>query len=127
MMNPQIRDQWVANLNSGEYEQGKGSLTRISPDGTEKNCCLGVLCEMAVKAGIVYRTNTSAGGTVSYGTDYIDESDGYPPQAVVEWAGLDSFSPTLTVDGVQQNASNLNDRTDNLTFPQIAALIADQL
>ena len=46
-MNPQIKAQWVADLRSGQYEQGNGYL---NADG--KLCCLGVLCEQAVKAGV---------------------------------------------------------------------------
>jgi hypothetical protein len=36
--------EWVAALRSGKYLQGWGFLTKIMPDRTELNCCLGVAC-----------------------------------------------------------------------------------
>ena len=42
-----------AALRSGEYEQGTGLLGRLNDDGTKAFCCLGVACELAVKAGKV--------------------------------------------------------------------------
>ena len=47
-MKPEIQAEWVAALRSGEYKQGTGVLR------SEANefCCLGVLCDLAVKAGV---------------------------------------------------------------------------
>lgn len=47
-MNPAIKARWVAALRSGEYEQGRGVLR--SADNCF--CCLGVLTDLAVKAGV---------------------------------------------------------------------------
>lgn len=41
-MNQEIKNQWVAKLRSGEYEQGYNALR--SKDN--KYCCLGVLCDI---------------------------------------------------------------------------------
>lgn len=38
---------WVAALRSGEYKQGKGTLTRILPGDEKAHCCLGVACHTA--------------------------------------------------------------------------------
>ena len=48
-MNSEVKGQWTTALRSGEYEQGNGVLRTI--DNTY--CCLGVLCELAVKANVI--------------------------------------------------------------------------
>lgn len=40
-MNPEIKQKWLTDLRSGEYEQGQGCLLST----TGKYCCLGVLCK----------------------------------------------------------------------------------
>jgi len=44
-MNQERKAEWVTALRSGEYKQGLGAL-RTSDN---KFCCLGVLCDIAVK------------------------------------------------------------------------------
>jgi hypothetical protein len=41
MMNPELKQKWVAALRSGDYPQGKQNLQKKG-----KFCCLGVLCEI---------------------------------------------------------------------------------
>lgn len=41
---------WIAALRSGEYAQGIGTLRAIR-DGVDRFCCLGVMCDVAQKAG----------------------------------------------------------------------------
>ena len=125
MMNPVIRDQWIADLESGEYTQGKNYLTSRTRDGVETNCCLGVLCQQAVKAGVIKRTDL-IGETVYYGTSFDDERNGVLPEPVRVWAGLDSENPRFTVGDNRDFASSFNDNM-GYTFPQIAALIRAQL
>lgn len=45
----QVRKEWVRRLRSGTIKQTRGHLGR--PSGSR--CCLGVLCDMAVEAGII--------------------------------------------------------------------------
>ncbi len=40
-MNPDIKEDWLEALRSGEYEQGRYYLDR-----SDKQCCLGVLCDV---------------------------------------------------------------------------------
>ena len=40
--------KWVKALRSGKYKQGIGQLR-----SGEKFCCLGVACDLAVKAGVI--------------------------------------------------------------------------
>ena len=42
----------VAALRSGEFTQGERRLTTIEPDGTERDCCLGVACKLAMADGV---------------------------------------------------------------------------
>lgn len=125
-MNVEIRNQWADALESGEYQQGKNMLTRVDGYGNEKNCCLGVLCDLAVKAGVIHRTKVD-GGTVYYGVNSDEEAASYPPQSVIEWAGLPACNPAFVVDGEPNDAGNLNDRSNNFTFPEIAHLVRTQL
>ena len=46
-MNQEIKEQWVKALRSGKYEQTDGALCRVSENGKERFCCLGVLFDVA--------------------------------------------------------------------------------
>lgn len=46
-MDRDLRDRWIAALESGEYKKGSGLLRRTGLDGgPDTFCCLGVLCEI---------------------------------------------------------------------------------
>lgn len=49
MMNPQIKQDWLAALRSGEYPQGTGRLLTKATECMRHDtyCCLGVLCRVA--------------------------------------------------------------------------------
>lgn len=88
-MNPEIKAQWVAALRSGDYLQGVGSLRYEGGfDGSMRYCCLGVLCDLAVKAGVgawIGGYDEWVGGGVEYGHDgYVS----LPGSRVTDWAGL---------------------------------------
>jgi hypothetical protein len=125
MMNPAIKAQWLRDLRSGEYPQGKG---RLRKDG--KFCCLGVLCEQAVKAGIVILVDLD--GTWGYRAvgDGNDFALGTLPEAVQDWAGLSS-NPGVPIGilGWTSSLATLNDgvRTEQRNFREIADLIEAQL
>ena len=142
-MNPEIKADWSAALRSGEYEQGTGCLARTnitSPtDRTPKTryCCLGVLCELAVKAGVVSRAadRNEDEDYCTYGYGAGKES-ALLPNEVMEWAGLSNHNPILGphADGDHectsqcirdQSASNRND--SNTSFATIANLIDEYL
>lgn len=136
-MNPEIRDQWIAALESGEFLQGEGCLTQITADGTEKNCCLGVLTELAVKAGAISRVGVYQElnrARIGYGAH--DEKSTLPCEVRL-WAGLSDSNPAVEYvceSDPEQNGiyslAELNDgsRTDEaLEFTEIAKLIREQL
>lgn len=101
-MNPDVKRAWVERLRSGEVKQGAGALHNASE---QRQCCLGVLSELAVEAGVVrhamvQRTMTPAGGVqleVTYQsvTDQADRNHKYPPEAVRRWAGLTHTDPRV--------------------------------
>lgn len=129
-MNAEIKAQWLTDLRSGEFQKGKGYLQ--GADG--RFCCLGVLCEQAVKAGVAQKAQTPDGsweyagipreGSMAYG----DCSVGTLPNAVRDWANLLSNNPRVRVENgfPLENLSEVNDET-TLEFPAIADLIEAQL
>ena len=80
MPNRPVIREWVEALESGEYEQTTGQLTRID-NGQKSHCCLGVLCEIASKREICQ---------ASEGNEFIsyDGQIGVLPFSVGHWVGL---------------------------------------
>ena len=56
----ELKDQWVAALRSGKYEQGRGLLLK-----DDKFCCIGVLCDIINPTDWVY-SSTIGPGIYSY-------------------------------------------------------------
>lgn len=140
-MNEEIKAQWVSALRSGEYEKGRGVLHRVRRDesGTEiaTFCCLGVLCDLAYKAGVVDRqlVTASTNETVfAYRSLNADEGDvgdrSYLPPDVGEWADIDTHSPEVVFGtgalARTNTLANLNDE-EFRQFEPIADLIENQL
>jgi hypothetical protein len=84
-MKKSVKDEWVRRLRSGDYEQGMGEL-RFE----DKYCCLGVLCVMAVEAGVIEETSDPMTGVFAYGRAGSDDDRQTQmlPVSVAEWAGL---------------------------------------
>lgn len=129
-MNPEIKKQWNAALTSGEYEQGKQRL-RTDDD---KYCCLGVLCNLAVKAGVAkwerrtptdYSTGISGWHCVSI--DGTASNATTLPYFVQEWAGLEDENPIVSagVGALQESLAELNDQ--GIPFDAISELVKEQL
>lgn len=113
-MYPEIKAAWVAALRSGEYTQGRGLLLQITPEGNPLFCCLGVLCDLAIKAGQAKAWQTS---TQSIGSKTCDEATAHLPAVVAKWAGVNA-SPKI--DGSTLVHWNDEERAD---FNKIADLI----
>lgn len=71
-------DQFLKDLRSGEFEQGKGTLE----DGLGRLCCLGVACIRAVEAGVIERGETDY-GSIRYGDTTVDL-----PWQVADYLGI---------------------------------------
>jgi hypothetical protein len=100
MLNP-VAKKWVKALRSGKYSQAKGQLKT-----TEGYCCLGVLCDLAVKAGVLKVFPTGRGNL---------------PLNVKRWAGL--VDPAGGYDG-HQNLADDNDSGNR--FKTIANIIESE-
>lgn len=122
-MNPKVKQMWVGALRSGTYEQTKGTLT----DG-KGYCCLGVLCDLARKAGV---------GKWEIGKDdawRMDDYAGNLPPVVQEWAGLEA-NPVLMDEPCGCGTSGCTSKTRatvvndelNWSFEQIADAVEANL
>ena len=123
-MNADIKAQWTAALRSGEYVQGQNYL---NIDG--KLCCLGVLCELAVKAEVISMDE-------GFGIVFYDGKNDVLPTPVREWAGLpedgesNPNNPHVSMGEDRVSLAELNDGENGYephTFGQIADIIDAQL
>ena len=80
-MKKEIAEKWVAALRSGEYKQLVGQLA--SAQRTE-HCCLGVLCELAIKDDVDLVVEDVDGATLYGGAQTS------LPSRVLNWAGMSS-------------------------------------
>jgi hypothetical protein len=94
-MDPKVKPLWLAALRSGEYEQGGAYLNRNG-----KFCCLGVLCDLAVKAGVDIDIveHSDAQEDEDRATTY-DANYSSLPLSVTDWSGVGSGGDFP--DGVQ--------------------------
>jgi hypothetical protein len=131
-MDPLVKSKWVAALRSGKYTQGRYSLATVGADGEIAYCCLGVLCDLAVKDGVISEKSVTASGRY---LQYLGESN-VLPEYVRTWAGLDNLNPAVACipsagrETRHLYLAELNDGTasiDPRSFAEIADLIEEQL
>ncbi len=109
---PSVISQWTAVLRSGEYQQGAGLLRK-----GDEFCCLGVLCDLAVKAGV---GEWADGSWVNGVGDFRVNT--FLPGKVRRWANLpDSFGLFGLPETLGEPLSSLNDQC--VPFPEIADII----
>lgn len=116
-MDTRIKYRWVEALRSGKYKQTTGQLNKKA----EGFCCLGVLCEIAVEDGVIFRY--SDGEDTGYGFSDLMEFS-VLPKAVQEWAGIDSSAGEFPEAGSKRSLISLND-DDHLSFAEIADVIEE--
>lgn len=125
-MNQQVKADWIAALREYGRKQAHGALEKLpNPDKPEYEpggqCCLGVLCELGVRAGVIsapqkLANHTSDGNyfepAVRY--DLVDNPEEYDwtvelgylepdgsinsaflPKQIMKWAGLTENSPEV--------------------------------
>lgn len=118
------RSAFLAALRSDEFTQGRHRLTTVRSKlegGGEVDCCLGVACKLAQRAGIV-RSMVSDGMVTYVATgDPGDRSSQTLPFAVRDWLGVEFINPRLPYQGGFWVAGELNDE-DQLSFSEIADL-----
>lgn len=101
-MKKSIMKKWVAALRSGEFTQIQGALE--NPSG---NCCLGVLCNLALVEGIC-----------DYKCGLFDGESAVLPKSVQKWSGITSASAIFGANSL----THQNDSADK-SFLQIANII----
>lgn len=129
-MNVTIKSEWVKALRSGNYSQCSNALR----DDRGCFCALGVLCDLAVKAGIAtWQASTDSHKpdryiVVSTDGDMSDSDDHLLPQFVQRWAGIKDCDPTMYIEDTiaPYTVSELNDRL-HWDFSDIAEQIDLQL
>lgn len=92
-MKPEIKQQWVEALESGEYRQGNGVLQTAD----DRYCCLGVLSDLAVKAGVIEKFQATKDSPWEYGVTVYDSNCAVLHDKVIGWAGLDSDIPYVSL------------------------------
>lgn len=116
-MNPEVKTLWIEALKSGEYRQGREYLRK-----GDTYCCLGVLCDLAVKAG------ATSDWREPFGEDrasVIGGETAYLPSSVAQWANISYEGFYRHEDGEESSLTFQNDR-NKLTFAQIAEIIEEK-
>lgn len=94
-MKAEVKKLWVDALRSGDYKQVEGALRK-----DDQFCCLGVLCDVAVKNGVDLKVETKDIGwgphDVIYKYGEEQNSDSLPDE-VMAWAELDSADPEVAI------------------------------
>lgn len=104
MMTPkEVRQEWVKALRSGDYQQGVGKLRSLD----DKYCCLGVLCELAVKSDVTFVE--PAIDCYRYGEE---KQIAALPAEVLEWAGIRESLGYYNETGL----ARLNDTGESFTI-----------
>jgi hypothetical protein len=126
-MNPVVRDAWADALESGDYEQDHNRLVTVY-GGSARHCCLGVLCELAVEAGILERNYDHESYVAALPDGSDAEYHSSLPEVVSRWAGLWTDDPVVETDehGSRHTLSRCND-VIGLNFTEIAQLIRTSL
>jgi len=89
----EVKTLWLDALRSGKYRQTRNTLRR-----GDSFCCLGVLCDVAVKSGLDLNISSTPQNGLDLDDDVFysyDHESGTLPLRVQEWAGLDAANPTL--------------------------------
>lgn len=122
--------EWVTDLRDPGILQATGALRVVNDsiaaadevEHTVAYCCLGVLCEVLVRHGLVERDRCSYRAVndardLTYGADEGWVDDVLPP-GVADYLGLGAPDPVIEGDRL----TTLNDE-QHVGFPEIADLI----
>lgn len=106
---------WVKALRSGKYKQVQNSLTSVDQKTGEilGHCCLGVLCELAVKAKVIPPPRAGSDNL------YYDGENAILTDAVRDWAGLKTSTGRFNGGDSALTVSN----DEGKSFKQIARII----
>lgn len=136
---PEPKRLWLEALRSGRFKQGQTMLAADHGDGMQF-CCLGVLCEVAIEAGLdLTRTERKTPlGFETRSLAYNGDHSVMPPIEVWNWAygtdvGVGQVVISEPVEGdsadehlVVKELATLND-DEGWTFEMIADAIEESL
>lgn len=108
--------KWIKALRSGKYKQGRGYLARYNKKKELRYCPLGVLCDLAVKDGVIQKPKTFDNIMYFSGSAYG------VPEKVKKYVGLRTSYGNGIMLGEYCSISSLNDR-DKKKFSTIAKII----
>ena len=120
-MNTDIKAEWVAELRSGKFPQGARYLL-----ADERYCCLGVLCEIALRHDVPLEVRKVRQSGALADVEVVTSFDGLEsalPSVVSQWADVSEFgnAPAYTNDSLAW-------RNDNgESFEQIADYIEENM
>lgn len=118
MANEKVIKQWIKALRSGKYKQGRSFLHKHTKNG-DHYCCLGVLCDLAVKAGVIDSPTYNASENIF---EYGKKKDTtLLPYKVQKWAGLRTDGGNFCTSKFTDNLAELND--EGKRFTTIATFI----
>lgn len=118
-MKKTIVKQWVKNLRSGEYAQGRETLKDV--DG--KYCCLGVLADMYSKAT---KVEWYANSNILRAREYSIEGEaGVLANPILNWAGVKG-NETDFLQGLVGDAGLVFINDNGMPFSKIADIIEAQ-
>jgi hypothetical protein len=123
------RKKWIKALRSGKYKQGKGYL-HIKGEKQDSFCCLGVACDLALKAGVELKTQqvTATNKDDEVQVMMYDHEQGELPEEVQKWLGLATVCGTFSTKNGFKYLTSLNDGDDpagikGKSFKQISNII----
>lgn len=122
-----IKDLWIEKLVSGEYQQCTHYLKK-----DDKFCCMGVLCDIYAKENNVNWVEYEGDDTTDIKVCVLSNDDnnnnGYLPDKVAEWSGLNSDNPIIGRNEHDEiiKCSSAND-FHNYDFIKIANLIQENI
>ena len=116
-MKAKIADLWIKALRSGDYKQGRGQLE----DNKGRFCCLGVLCDLAIKDGV--KINREIGHYNNLFT--YDTNTGSLPDKVMKWSGLKTSDGTYKYYSDTIRALWRHNDEGRMSFEEIADIIEE--
>ena len=125
-INPEIKELWCRALESEEYTQAGGRLR--TDNGF---CCLGVLSDLAIKAG-VQEWVAEEGGGYGVSTSFGPRKTGTVSGEIQSWAGIKGSSADDPLVQIGPELCRLSCRLSFLNdtgydFKTIAQIIREQL
>lgn len=100
-MKPEIKELWIAALESGDYQKGKGQLRSYE----DKFCCLGVLCNLHAQA------HPEIAATQMYSGYYLNSCASLPEEVCI-WSGISysgSYGNFVEPNGRLESLASIND------------------